>query len=65
MSVGKCCTGDWRRTGPDCVVHLPGRPGLGEYADHVHVFRYADRQQFVPGKEIPDGVLADMTVPES
>ena len=64
MSAGKCCTGDWRRTGPDCVVHLPERPGLWEY-DHVRVFWYADRQQFVPGKEIPDELLADMTVPES
>ena len=56
MSAGKCCTGDWRRTGPDCVVHLPERPGLWEHAD---------RKQFVLGKEIPDELLADMTVPES
>ena len=34
----KCYTDDWQRTGPDCVVHLPERPGLWEYADHVHVF---------------------------
>ena len=29
------------------------------------IFWYADRKQFVLGKEIPDELLADMTVPES
>ena len=51
----KCYTGDWQRTGPDCVIHLPERPGEGEYAD---------RKQFVLGKEIPDELLSDMSVPE-
>ncbi len=39
----------------DCVIHLPERPGEGEYAD---------RKQFVLGKEISDELLSDMSVPE-
>ena len=52
----KCYTGDWQRTGPDCVIHLPERPGVWEHAD---------RKQFVLGKEISDELLGDMTVAES
>ncbi len=51
----KCYTGGWKRTGQDCVIHLPERPGEGEYAD---------RKQFVLGKEISDELLSDMSVPE-